>query len=232
MSEIRIADAIRKWRGWSSGSVDELAAVGTAFVWALGLEPLPETTATSQVNRRTIRYYISNGLMDPPEGERRLATYGYRHLLQLLYIKARQHAGDRLDDIRDDLSETTGITLERLVINALPDDTPPPVPDDPGEFARPNDLGAVLRRWAYLTGRAGRYRGGQRTAARSESIRESRIEESEQDVQMHAEIDLGDGVRLRLPADHPLVSDQEGRDAIVRGIQRQLRTYRNGGGPA
>lgn len=236
MSEIRLAETIARWENWSSGSVDELAAIGTAFLWSLGLEPLPETTASTQINRRTIRYYVSNGLMDPPDGERRLATYQFRHLLQLLYIKARQHAGDRLSDIRKDLSDCRGESLKSLVLASLPESVPPPVPVDPGEFVRPADLNAVLDRWAYLTGRQGRYRGPHTSAEEPnregwEDLAPASAEQS-RETRLRLEIEIDDGVSLTVPGNHPLVHDEDGRELILRGIRRLLRDYGYGGRPA
>jgi DNA-binding transcriptional MerR regulator len=231
MKEIRIAEALRAWRHWQSGSVDELAAIGTAFVWSLGLEPLPETTASGVINRRTIRYYISNDLMDAPDGERRLARYAYRHLLQLLYIKARQHAGDRLSDIREDLADATRSRLQTLVLTSLPETVPPPVPLDPTEFARPADLHAVLRRWQFITGRSGRYSSSlaetEELIAGSGEIYQTQAY-SRPGIALRVEMGLGEGVSLTLPADHPLVHDEDGRALILRGIQKLLRDYQRG----
>lgn len=235
MNEVRVADTLRNWRDWKSGSVDELAALGTAFVWALGLEPLPETTASNRINRRTIRYYISNALMDAPDGERRLATYEYRHLLQLLYIKARQHAGDRLSDIRDDLANQNGRTLEQLLLSTVPDTVPPPIPDDPSEFARPADLAAILHRWAYLTGRAGRHAPTGTTVERSNSGMASAANSSDtfnqSGIQVRVEMAVSEGISLTVPDDHPLVNDEDGRTLVLRGIRQLLRDYRRGGSP-
>lgn len=230
MQQVDVLKAIRQWRQWSSGSVDELAAIGTAFVWTLGLEPLPESTAGEEINRRTIRYYISSGVMDRPEGERRLAIYHYRHLLQLLYIKARQHAGDRLKEIASDMDGRTLDGLETLVRQAVPDTMPGPIPVDPDEFARPANLTAVLGRWEYLSGRASRFRP-EPSEATSQSITEQ-LESANEGTRFRAEIDVGDGVWISLPADHPLVSDEDGREFVLRGIRRQLRSYSQGGGPA
>jgi DNA-binding transcriptional MerR regulator len=230
MAQVNVRQAIREWKHWSTGSVDELAAVSTAFVWALGLEPLPEATASDQVNRRTIRYYISAGVLERPDGDRRLATYSYRHLLQLLYIKARQHAGDRLKEIAQDIEGRPVSALETLLDQALPETVPGPVPVDPGEFARPARLDAVLGRWEYLTGRSGRYRPSPVAEQRSEAS--DLVRPPVEEAQFRAEIDLGDGVRLSLPATHPLVSDEDGREYVLRGIRRYLRSYRQGSGPA
>lgn len=240
MTDIDVGTALTKWRAWRSRSVEELAAIGTAFVWSLGLEPMPETTASSRLTRRTIRYYISSRLMDPPEGERRLAEYRYRHLLQLLYIKARQHAGDRLDDIRSDLSNLDAEKLEAALVEALPESVPGPVPDDPGEFRPPAQLDAVIRRWAYLTGREGRWREPpmdegfilERRASPSLASQVSAAETTragntsdEPTMRQRVEIELGDDVRLSVPADHPLVVDEEGRGLVIRRLRRALRGY-------
>src|SRR6478752_5336659 len=66
-----------------------LAAHVTALVDAAGMRP---TTASARAapTVRAGRFYVSNGLLDRPEGSCRAAIYNYRHLLQLLAIKIRQ----------------------------------------------------------------------------------------------------------------------------------------------
>jgi hypothetical protein len=58
-------------------------------------------------------------LLDHPEGTGTGATYGYRHLLQLLSIKIRQREGQSLDTIRAELRDVTGDALERKIALAL-----------------------------------------------------------------------------------------------------------------
>jgi hypothetical protein len=58
-------------------------------------------------------------LLDRPEGTGTGATYGYRHLLQLLSIKIRQREGQSLDSIRAELRDVTGDALERKIALAL-----------------------------------------------------------------------------------------------------------------
>ena len=48
---------------------------------------------------RTIRFYVARGLVSPPEGRGTAATYGYRHLLQVLAIKLRQMEGATLESL-------------------------------------------------------------------------------------------------------------------------------------
>jgi len=56
------------------------------------------------VSRRTVRYYVQEGLLPTPFGVGRGNHYGPRHLDQLLNVKALQEAGHTLDEIRRALS--------------------------------------------------------------------------------------------------------------------------------
>ncbi len=237
MQAVNIMQSIQAWREWNSGSADELAAVGTAFLWSLGLEPLPETTASDRISRRTIRYYIGHELMDPPDGERRLATYRYRHLLQLLYIKARQHAGDRLDEIRADLTARSPGEIEAWLAEILPASVPGPVPSEPAEFRRPARLESVLNRWAYLSGRQGRWQELREASPRL--LQHAELDQAygpdgpdpgASGIRHRVELEIEPGIKLDLPADHPLVHDEDGRELVLRGIRRLMRDYH--GGPA
>ena len=66
-----------------------------------------------------MRFYVASGLLDRPEGTGTGATYGYRHLLQLLSIKIRQREGQSLDTIRDEMREVTGDALEKRIAQSL-----------------------------------------------------------------------------------------------------------------
>jgi DNA-binding transcriptional MerR regulator len=66
-----------------------------------------------------VRFYVSNGLLDRPDGTGTAATYNYRHLLQLLAIKIRQREGQSLERIKSDMHEVTGDALERRVATSL-----------------------------------------------------------------------------------------------------------------
>ena len=76
-------------------------------------------SARAMPSARAVRFYVANGLLDRPEGLGTAATYGYRHLLQLLAIKVRQREGRSLDEIRGEMRETTGDALERRVAQSL-----------------------------------------------------------------------------------------------------------------
>ena len=52
------------------------------------------------VSRRTVRYYVQEGLLPAPLGLGRGSHYGPVHLEQLLKVKAMQEAGRTLDEIK------------------------------------------------------------------------------------------------------------------------------------
>ena len=56
------------------------------------------------VSRRTVRYYVQEGLLPAPLGLGRGSHYGPAHLEQLLKVKAMQEAGRTLDEIKRALS--------------------------------------------------------------------------------------------------------------------------------
>jgi len=76
-------------------------------------------SARAMPSARAVRFYVANGLLDRPEGAGTAATYGYRHLLQLLAIKIRQREGQTLDAIKQEMRDVTGDALERRVAQSL-----------------------------------------------------------------------------------------------------------------
>ncbi len=95
-----------------------LAAHATALVDAAGVRPT-NSSARAAPSARAIRFYVSHGLLDRPEGTGTAATYNYRHLLQLLAIKIRQREGQTLEVIKGEMRDLTGDLLERRVAGAL-----------------------------------------------------------------------------------------------------------------
>jgi len=65
---------------------------------------IDELAALVELPRRTVRYYIQQGLVDRPIGEKRAAYYTASHLEQLLTIRKWQNAGLSLDRIREILA--------------------------------------------------------------------------------------------------------------------------------
>jgi DNA-binding transcriptional MerR regulator len=66
------------------------------------------------VSRRTVRYYVQEGLLPQPLGLGRGNHYGDEHLAQLLRVKALQEAGRTLDEIRRDLGQRPGRPFDKL----------------------------------------------------------------------------------------------------------------------
>ena len=95
-----------------------LAAHATALVDAAGLRPT-NASARAAPSARAVRFYVASGLLDRPEGTGTSATYGYRHLLQLLAIKIRQREGRTLEFIKQEMREVAGDALERRVAGSL-----------------------------------------------------------------------------------------------------------------
>ncbi len=64
-----------------------------------------ELCALADTPRRTLRFYIQEGLVDRPNGAKRGAYYTRDHLHQLLTIRKWQRAGLSLEAIRNLLAE-------------------------------------------------------------------------------------------------------------------------------
>ena len=79
---------------------------------------IDELATLAGVTPRTVRYYIAEGLLDRPEGEKRGAHYLRRHLEQLLLIRRWTDAGISLERVRE-------------LIAGAPED-PPRRPPSPG----------------------------------------------------------------------------------------------------
>lgn len=62
---------------------------------------LDELATLAGVSSRTVRYYIAEGLVDRPAGEKRGAYYTDRHLEQLLLVRRWTEAGLSLERIRE-----------------------------------------------------------------------------------------------------------------------------------
>jgi DNA-binding transcriptional MerR regulator len=61
---------------------------------------IEELCTMTGFSRRTVRYYVQEGLVDPPAGRGRGGYYADRHVAQLARIRDLQERGYRLDAIR------------------------------------------------------------------------------------------------------------------------------------
>ena len=84
-----------------------------------------DLAALGGVSRRTVRYYVHEGLLPPPLGVGRGNHYGPAHLQQLLRVKAQQDAGRTLDEIRRTFAGTARRPAARPAAAAPPDEPLP-----------------------------------------------------------------------------------------------------------
>jgi len=110
--------ALREYAKLAPWNIRDLAALSGGILTASGVTPI-NAAAQSQPSDRTIRFYVTRRLMSPPEGRGTAATYGYRHLLQLLSIKLRQMEGATLATITKDITDSPGDVLEKRVASSL-----------------------------------------------------------------------------------------------------------------
>lgn len=69
---------------------------------------IDDLCALVNLPRRTVRYYIQQGLVDRPAGAKRGAYYTKRHLEQLMAIRTWQRAGLSLERIRELVTGQSG----------------------------------------------------------------------------------------------------------------------------
>lgn len=107
----KLADAVgRKYIG-----VPEFAAAAAAILDELGLVQ-ERGTVTDVPDERTIRYYLSEGLIQSPEEKQGTASvFGHLHLLQLLAVKKLQAEHLPIRKIRELVAGRSERELERLI---------------------------------------------------------------------------------------------------------------------
>jgi DNA-binding transcriptional MerR regulator len=116
---------LREYRNLAPWNLRDLAALVGAVLDASAITPI-NAAARAQPSERTIRFYVTKGLVSPPEGRGTAATYSYRHFLQLLWIKLRQMEGTTLAAITKEMQDQTGDVLERRAAQALGASLPVP----------------------------------------------------------------------------------------------------------
>src|SRR5215472_7162346 len=101
-------------------TIAELADASAAALDALGIAA-PNGQVRDRPDVRTIRYYSTLGLIDPPlEMTGRTALYGSRHLMQVLAVKAAQARGTSLADVQRTLVGASEEELRRAIGPGLP----------------------------------------------------------------------------------------------------------------
>jgi MerR-like DNA binding protein len=117
--------ALREYRGLAPWGLRDLSALAAGLLDASGVVPV-NAAARARPSERTIRFYVTRGLVSPPDGRGTAAVYSYRHLLQVLAIKLRQMEGATLEAMGKEFSGLTGDLIERRVATALGPTVPRP----------------------------------------------------------------------------------------------------------
>src|SRR2546422_2692659 len=116
---------LREYRHLAPWNLRDLSVLVGAVLDASSITPI-NAAARASPSERTIRFYVTKGLVSPPEGRGTAATYSYRHFLQLLWIKLRQMEGATLAAITKEMQDQTGDVLERRAAQELGASLPPP----------------------------------------------------------------------------------------------------------
>ena len=93
-------------------------AVDTGTRYAIG-----DLARLAGVSRRTVRYYVQEGLIPAPLGVGRGNHYSREHLDEILRVKAMQEAGRSLDEIRRGPSGRARAMLAQAEAPAAPERT-------------------------------------------------------------------------------------------------------------
>jgi DNA-binding transcriptional MerR regulator len=67
-----------------------------------------------EISKRTLRYYITEGVVPPPTGPAKFSRYGYEHLVAVLAVRALQDLGTSLERIRVETEELQRGHMDRL----------------------------------------------------------------------------------------------------------------------
>jgi DNA-binding transcriptional MerR regulator len=200
--------ALREYAKLAPWNIRDLAALSGGILDASGVTPI-NAAAQSRPSDRTIRFYVTRRLMSPPDGRGTAATYGYRHLLQLLAIKLRQMEGATLTAITRELAEAPGDVLEKRVASAL------------GSIPAPEQLEFHSR--AAPRGRVARVFANRRARAESPSERRGGDEPAALEPGAWYRVGIGDGAEIVLRYDHPAARTAQLRQRVADAVARVLR---------
>jgi hypothetical protein len=116
---------LREYRSLAPWGLRDLSALAAGILDASGVVPV-NAAARARPSERTIRFYVTRGLVSPPDGRGTAAVYSYRHLLQVLAVKLRQMEGATLEAMSKEFAGLTGDLIERRVATSLGPTLPRP----------------------------------------------------------------------------------------------------------
>ena len=201
--------ALRDYAKLAPWNIRDLSTIAGGILDASGVTPI-NAAAQSRPSDRTIRFYVTRKLLSAPDGRGTAATYGYRHLLQLLAIKLRQMEGATLVAITKELGESSGDVIEKRVAATLGS---VPSPDELMANAR---AGSPRGRVARLLAHRKESSGGARADLPKGAL------SVPQDSGAWFRISVGDGLEVAMRADHPAARSSELRGRVASAVARAL----------
>lgn len=110
-----LALELERFRKLTQIRMDELIHLAAGLIPAVA-GPQPHGKVTEIPDARTVRYYVSEGLVDPPSGQSGGSSlFEYRHLLQIVLIKSLQSRHFPIRLIRERISGRETPELERTL---------------------------------------------------------------------------------------------------------------------
>jgi DNA-binding transcriptional MerR regulator len=197
---------LREYRTLAPWNLRDLTVLVGAVLEASDVTPI-NAAARAAPSERTVRFYVTKGLVSPPEGRGTAASYTYRHFLQLLWIKLRQMEGGTLAAITRELAEQPGDVVERRAAQTLGAALPPP------------DSLALHGVQRMPRGRSGR-------ALSAWLVRDANAPTAPDAPRTVRRVPVTRGVELLVDSDHPLarlgVADADLADAVRQAVTKLL----------
>jgi len=204
MTPVDPLSTMRSYQSLAPWNLRGLATIAGAILEAAAVTPI-NAAARALPSERTIRFYVTRGIVTPPEGRGTAAVYTYRHLLQVLAVKLRQMEGVTLQEIGRELAETPGDTVERRVAAILGSSLPPPDHLALGSDIPRGRVGRAVASWLHPP------------------------ETQQSDEVLATEwrrIAIGRGLELHVSQDHPLArvgpSDRNVAEVVREAVGRLL----------
>lgn len=136
--------ALRRHAAGAPWALDELAGLADGLLAAAGHEP-PRPTS-----ERTVRFYVSRGVVRSPFGRGPGSTWGYPHLVELLAARLAQQDGETLDQAAERRRALDDAALEEFSASRL-GRVPLELPEG-ADHADPMVTGSAWRRHVVAPG--------------------------------------------------------------------------------
>jgi hypothetical protein len=111
---------LRRHAAGAPWAIGDLAALADRLLVSAGAKPPKPTTD------RTVRFYVTRGVVQVPFGRGRASTWGYPHLVELLAARLAQLDGEALEAVTGLRTHLSLEALEQWVASRLAVPLPPP----------------------------------------------------------------------------------------------------------